>query len=175
MDILCSLGPMLSESEWYEKGMHNYGLVAVSSNAAAQVEKVDHATAVKLLANLGEIKSVGASLGSFSVSASMLFALLEEFEAELMHKKGKLDSDPHLWMPMTLHKEAYIQLMSQKGISIDNSGSHFDRIENMMNKFSQIPENNILKLFGAVDVGIGFQWWDFGQLQLYQRSNQTFH
>eukprot|EP01036_Dinobryon_divergens_P040594 gene40594-53683_t len=76
-------GPMLSESEWYEKGMHNYGLIAVNKNsAAAQVEKVDHSTAVKLLANL------------------------EEFNSELMTKKGKLDSDPHLWMPMTLDKAA---------------------------------------------------------------------
>jgi hypothetical protein len=103
VDILCSLGPMLSEADWKEKGMEKYGLIAQSENgSAAQVEKVDHATANQLLAGLGTIKSVGVSLGSFSISSRMLFALLGEFSAELAHRKGKLDSDPHLWMPMTL-------------------------------------------------------------------------
>eukprot|EP01041_Mallomonas_annulata_P006356 gene6356-12854_t len=171
VDILCSLGPMLSESEWYEKGMHNYGLIAVNKNsAAAQVEKVDHSTAVKLLANLGEIASVGASLGSFSISSEILFCLLEEFNSELMTKKGKLDSDPHLWMPMTLDKAAYIQLMGQKDVSAEKAGSHYERIATMMMKFLAVPENNKLGIFGPVDVGQGFYWWDFGQLQLYQRN-----
>jgi hypothetical protein len=53
IDILCSLGPMLSEEEWKEKGMDKYGLIAQSKNgSAAQVEKVTHATAVKLLSTL---------------------------------------------------------------------------------------------------------------------------
>lgn len=105
VDILCSLGPMMSAAEWREKGMEKYGLIAQSANgSAAQVEKVDHETANKLLADLGEIRSVGVSLGSFSVSSRMLFALLEEFAAELSRRKGKLDSDPHLWMPMTLRR-----------------------------------------------------------------------
>jgi hypothetical protein len=105
VDILCSLGPMLSEADWKEKGMDKYGLIAQSVNgSAAQVEKVDHATAKQLLSGLGEIRSVGVSLGSFSVSSAMLFALMEEFNSELQHRKGKLDSDPHLWMPMTLNR-----------------------------------------------------------------------
>jgi len=32
VDILCSLGPMLSEADWREKGMDKYGLIAVSGN-----------------------------------------------------------------------------------------------------------------------------------------------
>lgn len=121
-DILCSLGPMMSETEWKEKGMEKYGLIAVAAKGTAQVEKVDHPTAVKLLTSLGEINSVGASLGSFSLSSMLLFMLLEEFSVELEEKKGKLDSDPHLWMPMTLEKESYLQLMGQKG---DISTSNF--------------------------------------------------
>lgn len=94
VDILCSLGPMMDEKEWKEKGMDKYGLIACSSRGAAQVEKVDHSTAVQLLAGLGEIESVGASLGSFSVSNVMLYSLLAEFQPELAAKSGKLDSDP---------------------------------------------------------------------------------
>eukprot|EP00607_Mallomonas_marina_P007923 CAMPEP_0182424908 /NCGR_PEP_ID=MMETSP1167-20130531/11177_1 /TAXON_ID=2988 /ORGANISM="Mallomonas Sp, Strain CCMP3275" /LENGTH=576 /DNA_ID=CAMNT_0024605079 /DNA_START=80 /DNA_END=1807 /DNA_ORIENTATION=- len=171
VDILCSLGPMPTEAEWTAKGMHNYGLIAVNSgNRAAQVEKVDHSTAVKLLKNLGELKSVGASLGSFSVSAKMLFFLLEEFKNELMNRKGKFDSDPHLWMPMTLDKPAYTQLMGQKGITAEKAGVHHDRIQSMMSRFHADSSTTSLDVFGPVDVGQGFYWWDFGQLLLYQRN-----
>lgn len=171
IDILCSLGPMLSEADWQERGMDKYGLIAQSSNGGtAQVEKVDHATAVKLLAGFGEITSVGASLGSFSVSFQMLFTLLDEFRAELMHRRGKLDSDPHLWMPMTLDKSAYIYLMGQKNITPEVAGAHYDRITAMMVKFNAKTENQTLALFGPVNVGDGVCWWDYGQLQLYQRN-----
>lgn len=118
VDILCSLGPMMSEQEWKAKGMDKYGLIAKSaSGSAAQVEKVDHATAVQLLSSIGEIQSVGASLGSFSISWQILDTLLVEFTQELANKSGKLDSDPHLWMPMTLDVQAYVHLMKQKGVS----------------------------------------------------------
>ncbi len=150
VDILCSLGPMISETDWKEKGMDKYGLIAQTSNGgAAQVEKVSHATAVQLLSSLGEIESVGVSLGSFSVSCSMLQALLMEFGAELKAKKGKLDSDPHLWMPMTLTKEAYLQLMEQKNIAADISGQHYDRMKGFLNAFLDVTENNKLGKHGC--------------------------
>lgn len=38
-DILCTLGPMMNEAEWKEKGLDNYGLIAVNSQGnAAQVK-----------------------------------------------------------------------------------------------------------------------------------------
>lgn len=61
-DILCTLGPMSSEDQWAEKGLQNYGLIAVGTTAAAQVEKVTHAQATKMLSELGDIQSVGVSL-----------------------------------------------------------------------------------------------------------------
>lgn len=132
---------------------------------------MDHATAVQLLASLGEIESVGPSLGSFSVSSDILHVLLEEFASELASKTGKLDSDPHLWMPMTLEKKAYLQLMKQKGISEDVSSPHFDRIQAMLVKFyAQTDGKSSLGLFGPVDVGQGVFWWDYGQLKLYLKN-----
>jgi hypothetical protein len=170
-DILCSLGPMPSEEEWREKGMDKYGLIAESTSGnAAQVEKVHHATAVQLLASLGEIQSVGVSLGSFSVSHQLLTTLLEEFSPELDAKRGKLDSDPHLWMPMTLERASYQQIMAQKGVSADASGHHYDRIDAMMASFHARHAECGLRVFGAVDVGQGVCWWDYGQLKLYQRN-----
>ncbi len=170
VDILCSLGPMLSEEDWSAKGMDKYGLIAQSSHGAAQVEKVDHATAVQLLSSIGEIESVGVSLGSFSISANMLNALLGEFRDELRSKKGKFDSDPHLWMPMTLEKAAYGQIMSQKGIKLAVSEAHYDRMAAMMAVFWSNPANSVLGLFGPVNVGQGVYWWDYGQLKLYHHN-----
>lgn len=171
IDILCALGPMMTEEEWKAKGMDKYGLIAACDNGkAAQVEKVDHSTALQLLAHLGEIQSVGTSLGSFSISWQMLDALLKEFNEELTTKKGKLDSDPHLWMPMTLDKEAYVRLMKQKGIKEETSSTHFERIQKMMNSFNELYAHIPLGLFGPVDVGQEVLWWDYGQLKLYQRN-----
>ena len=171
IDILCSLGPMLTEEEWKSKGMEKYGLIARSSTgSAAQVEKVDHATAVHLLSNLGEIESVGASLGSFSVSSLLLFALLVEFETELLSKVGKFDTDPHLWMPLTLDKAAYLHLMNQKGVSAEVAGEHHNRLADFLVKFNTLETADSLGLFGPVDVGQGVYWWDYGQLKLYQNN-----
>lgn len=136
------------------------------------MDKVNHSTAVSLLSGLGEIAGVGTSLGSFSVSAFMLFGLLEEFKEELLARKGKLDSDPHLWMPMTLDKNAYIQLMKQKEVSEEVASIHYDRIQNFLEKFNKSSVKSIspLRLFGAVNVGQSVAWWDYGQLKLYQRN-----
>lgn len=153
-------------------GMDKYGLIAQCSNGnAAQVEKVDHSTAVQLLSSLGEIESVGVSLGSFSISATILMAFMIEFQHELTNKKGKLDSDPHLWMPLTLSKSAYLHLMEQKGTNTESAGQHFDRMKIFLEKFLTNSENLVLGVFGPVNVGQGVYWWDYGQLKLYQKYN----
>lgn len=174
VDILCSLGPMPSEEVWMAKGMDKYGLIAQStSGEAAQVEKVSYSTATELLSGLGSISSVGVSLGSFSVSGPMLFALLSEFSAELSAKQGKLDSDPHLWMPLTLPKEGYMDLMKAKDMTAEQSGAHFDRMASFLDRFKENLAgvgSGSLGLFGPVDVGQGVYWWDYGQLKLYQRN-----
>jgi hypothetical protein len=149
--------------------MEKYGLVAQATRGAAQVEKVSHATAVQLLEGLGQIESVGVSLGSFSVSAQMLVDLLAEFSVELGAQRGKLDSDPHLWMPMTLSLSAYVHLMGQKGVTEAAATEHFQRIQNMLTTFNAQEGASKLALFGAVDVGQGLAWWDYGQLKLYQK------
>lgn len=170
-DILCSLGPMMTEEEWKAKGMDKYGLIAqCAGGRTAQVEKVSHSTAVSLLSGLGEIQSVGASLGSFSISRQLLQALLDEFSVELGRKSGKLDSDPHLWMPMTLDAAAYQQLMKQKGVGEEVSSAHYQRMRSMLDRFHTTHNTEDKDMFGAVDVGQGVLWWDYGQLKLYQQN-----
>ena len=96
VDIMCTLYEEPPTAKvWKDRGLEKYGVIAVSSGEkgdAAQVEKVDHPTAVRMLKNLGDIGQVGPSLGSFSVSAKILGALCDEFKEELMAKEGKLDT-----------------------------------------------------------------------------------
>jgi hypothetical protein len=100
-------------------------------------------------------------------------ALLSEFSSELSRKQGKLDTDPHFWMPMTLERSAYIYLMGQKKVSEEISSAHFDRIQAMLNKsqLNVFGDNSIIQgLFGPCDVGNDICWWDYGQLKYYQKN-----
>lgn len=167
VDILCKLGPMPDANTWAANGLEKYGLIAVNeSGNAAQVEKVSHADALALLDNLGTVKDVGVSLGSFSVSSDMLKILLNCFAVELKAKKGKYDTDPHMWMPFTLTKEAYVTLMKKKNEPENETIKHYERMQECKRA---LPANS--KIFGAVDVGVNSYWWDYGQLKLYYGNN----
>lgn len=173
VDIMCTLEEdPPTEKVWVDKGLEKYGVIAVSGGGkgdAAQVEKVDHPTAMRMLKNLGDIARVGPSLGSFSVSAKMLQALCDEFSSELAAKDGKLDTDPHFWMPLTLPQDEYISLMSQKGVDEEESRSHHVRMSKMKESF--LAANPELGMFGSVDVGSNACWWDYGLLKLYIANN----
>jgi len=170
VDIMCTLlgDTAPTAEEWSAQGLEKYGVIAVMDDGnAAQVEKVDHATAVKMLESLGNIGRVGPSLGSFSVSAAILQALCEEYSKELTSKAGKLDTDPHFWMPLTLPEAEYCGLMAQKGIDEAESKKHHQR----MAAFKSKLDLSSMGLFGAVDVGANACWWDYGQLRLYSQNN----
>lgn len=167
-DILAMLGSFPTAEEWAERGLEKYGLIAVNEEGnACQVEKVTYETASKLLKGMGKMVAVGTSLGSFSVSAQLLHGLLCEFSEELAAKVGKLDTDPHFWMPLTLPQEGYSELMSRKGMSTADASKHWQRMRTFAKKtFKGSPH-----LFGAVDVGSKPYWWDYGQLQYYVANN----
>eukprot|EP01065_Artemidia_motanka_P017022 TRINITY_DN2059_c1_g1_i1.p1 TRINITY_DN2059_c1_g1~~TRINITY_DN2059_c1_g1_i1.p1 ORF type:complete len:572 (+),score=158.24 TRINITY_DN2059_c1_g1_i1:115-1716(+) len=163
---MCKVMP--SAEEWARKGLQSYGLaVELESGDGAQIEKVDHATANRMLGVLGSIKSVGPSLGSFSVSHHMLELLVREYAPELERREGQLDTDPHFWMPMTLPKPAYVELMGKKKVSEAEAEAQWTRMRGMLAKV----DTGALKLFGAVDVGENAYWWDYGQLTFYANNN----
>eukprot|EP00339_Tiarina_fusa_P001397 CAMPEP_0117031668 /NCGR_PEP_ID=MMETSP0472-20121206/22736_1 /TAXON_ID=693140 ORGANISM="Tiarina fusus, Strain LIS" /NCGR_SAMPLE_ID=MMETSP0472 /ASSEMBLY_ACC=CAM_ASM_000603 /LENGTH=533 /DNA_ID=CAMNT_0004740043 /DNA_START=117 /DNA_END=1718 /DNA_ORIENTATION=+ len=174
IDIMCTLlgDSAPTAEEWTAQGLDKYGVIAVLQGAegsipeAAQVEKVDHATATKMLEQLGTIGQVGPSLGSFSVSGEILSAMLEEYSEELTAKVAKLDTDPHFWMPLTLSVDDYCFLMSQKGIDEAESKAHYERMKVFSGKF----DRGDMGLFGAVDVGKDACWWDYGQVKLYSKN-----
>jgi hypothetical protein len=185
IDILCTL---LGETaptaqEWVAQGLDKYGVIAVVGSTdgvensgmpleAAQVEKVSHETATAMLQALGQIRQVGPSLGSFSVSSLFLEALCTEFALELSEKVAKFDTDPHFWMPLTLPQESYVSLMKQKGTDEQVSQDHYARMSAMKASFLETASGTGLGLFGAVDVGKDACWWDYGQLALYHTNTR---
>ncbi len=182
VDIMCTLRSMPNAEEWASEGLDKYGLIAVNAEGnAAQVEKVSHATATQLLKDgVGEVVSVGTSLGSFSVSRNFILAMMDEYKKELEAKSGSLDTDPHFWMPLTLSRSSYLSIMKQKGVDEQTAASQFDRMgafatrlkgNSGETKESKEGGNNELRLFGAVDVGRDSYWWDYGQLRLYYQNN----
>jgi hypothetical protein len=182
IDIMCTLlgDTAPTAEEWKAQGLEKYGVIACMETKegkmeAAQVEKVSHETATKMLSSLGgSIRQVGPSLGSFSVSSPMLECLTQEFAAELKAKTDKLDTDPHFWMPLTLSKQDYTHLMKQKGTDEAESEAHHDRMAKLKESFFQqqgTGGDSALGLFGAVDVGKDACWWDYGQLKLYSKNS----
>ena len=145
-----------------------------------QVEKVSFAVATSLLGDLGTIVAAGPSLGSFSVSHAMLVALVAEFAPELLAKSGSLDTDPHLWMPLTLGVEAYVGVMGKKGMCDAAARAHHARMRGMRARMTAAADDGGaaagsgalaggggLGLFGAVDVGADAFWWDYGQVRRF--------
>ncbi|MCO4744288.1 MAG: hypothetical protein KC912_05830 [Proteobacteria bacterium] len=159
-DILCRLRPFPDAATWASEGLENYGLIAVSDTGdAAQVEKIGHATATSL-ARQGRIPThaIGTSLGSFSMSLALTQALLAEFADELQAREGKLDTDPHFWMPLTLDAETYVTQRGRRGVSEASARAHHARMRALASTLDG-------PIFGAVDVGTDAWWWDYGTLQ----------
>jgi Ca2+-binding EF-hand superfamily protein len=182
-DIMAKLGEFPSEEGWKAGNLHKYGLVAVAPNShAVQLEKVSYQTAKdNLPASCLESGKIGTSLGSFSISVALLEAFMGEFSAELAAKKGKLDTDPHWWMPMTLNEETYNKIMESKGDKPEQIKAHFNRMTEFKRKFLSTtgsgPAHNwtnaVLSnehVLGGVGIGPDCYWWDYGQLKLYRKN-----
>lgn len=167
-DILVKLMPMPTEDEWNHKELSKYGLITLNKQGQAQtIEKTDYAS-LKSLISTGKMSTAGGlglSLGSFSLSTPLTFALMQEFQPELIQKNTKMDSDTFFWMPFTLDQACYIKAMQEKGHTAEEARNHHLRIQYFKNHFlTKHPDANI---FGVVDIGVGSFWWDFGNLDHY--------
>jgi phosphomannomutase len=168
-DIMVQLRTMPGADAWKEEGLERYGLIAVDKDGdAAQVEKISYATANDLIDRkiIGVEGGLGMSIGSFSLSVDLLRGLIDEFSGELSARKGKLDTDPHFWMPLTLDEETYVSLMTAKGEDAAEATGHFERMQRFKLRFfsKERPQKGIM---GAVDVGSSCYWWDYGTIGNY--------
>jgi len=154
------------ESRW-KKDWQCYGLVIPGEGGEVLQREKQKWEELQALISGGTAKAdgsgkmvLGKSLGCFSIAWAMLSALLAEFASELGEKHVKLDTDPHLWMPLTSSRSDF-----------GNQGgdpAHWDRIARFKKRF--LKENPRAKLFGDKDIGAGTLWWDYGQVRLYYRN-----
>ena len=165
-DILARIGPSPTAQDWEEHRLQSYGILAIDQKGhAQQIEKIDFQSYRQLREEkkLHADGGLGISLGSFSLSSLLLSELLALFSEELKKRAGKLDSDPHLWMPLTLDLDTYREVMKRKGCSPQWSEAHWNRMQCLKDKLGA-------KLLGVVDIGIDSYWWDYGQIRHYQNN-----
>lgn len=148
--------------EWHKHHLKNYGIVAKNAHGhAMQMDKMEFETFTGL-SQKGKIaidKPISVSLGSFNLSADILEGLLHEFQRELEQKRGKLDTDPHFWMPLTLDQETYRIMQGKNELQ-----GHYVRMQQFRKGWDPAT------LFGNIDIGQSY-WWDYGSFQAYYRNN----
>jgi len=101
---------------------------------------------------------VGRSLGSFSLSGRALELLLEEYEEELTGRRGRLDTDPHLWMPLTSSLEEFA------------GGGGDPQLWERVQRLGQRLRRSGLPLIEEMDLGEKTYFWDLGQARLYMAN-----
>lgn len=167
-EILDIRAAIPSDAESWKRDWQSYGLIIPSKDGESlQREKQSWEQVQELIKGGGAPRDesghvvMGKSLGSFSVSAEFVAALLAEFAPELDAKQGKMDTDPHLWMPLTSTREDFVS----KG----GDGMLWDRINRFKERFLSTADRS-MKLFGDKNIGAGTLWWDYGQVRLYHEN-----
>jgi len=151
VEIFCQNRVLPSNEKEWEKRWERYGVLLPTSKGTLQREKISWAEFLNFKPGLKE-KQPGRSLGFFSISSSFLKELLKEFKAELKARKGRLDIELSLWVPLTCSCKEYK--------NYGGSTAHWRRIQALKNKFS----------LAAKDLGQDCFWWDFGGIENYQRN-----
>lgn len=167
IEILTQNAPFPHAAEWIKKGYDHYGFVISQPGGIHAIfEKMDTRQFEELVKNrsLGSNATFGLSLGSFSLSHSLLKALLNLFKPELDSKQGKLDTDVHFWMPLLLDEDTYLDYMAKKKSPLNWAAEHYRR----MQTFKQTLDGD---LFSPWDIGSRSHWWDYGNVAAYYSNN----
>ncbi|MFO8100703.1 MAG: hypothetical protein R6U37_00825 [Dehalococcoidia bacterium] len=157
-----------SDPQTWEREWQSYGLIIPTPEGGALQREKQTWDELQNLISSGTVQAdpsggavLGKSLGCFSLSNKLLRALLDESEEELNQKQLKLDTDPHLWMPLTSSREEFVA----GGGDVAN----WKRVARFSEQFQSEDENRLL-MFGDMDLGAQTLWWDYGQVQLYHRN-----
>jgi hypothetical protein len=149
-----------SKNNW-DKNWKSYGiLIPDDRNNFSQREKLTWKQISSSSFAKNKKKFLLQSIGCFSVNLDVIILLLYEFKNEIRTKIQKLDTDPHLWMPLTCNLEQYLKYGGTK--------KNWQRI----NKFKKDYENKIKTnlLVGAKGLGSETLWCDYGNLAVYYQN-----
>lgn len=145
-----------SQKIWEKEWQHYGVLIPGREGGILQREKISWKKFLGF-----KINYLSKSLGSFSTSLPFLKSLLDEFGRELKQKRGSLDTDFHLWTPLTSTKNEVLAAGSNL--------KYFERMARFKKRFINTHPSNIA-LIQDKDLGADTFWWDFGQLNLYSKN-----
>jgi len=153
---------ILAKPAAFTRDIENYGLLFFGEHGdARQREKMPCEAIRAYLAEEGKSEEcLALSLGSFSLSSSLLTALLEEYADELRRKSSRLNSDGDFWQPLTSRCDEYIRA--------GRSGENWERVHAFWKRFRS-NHGSTMRDFGALNIGESY-WWDYGQLKLYRNN-----
>jgi hypothetical protein len=151
---------ILAKPVVFTRDIENYGLLFFALHGdARQREKMPFDEICELLASEGKTEDcLALSLGSFSISSSLLAALLEEYSCELSGRTCRLNSDGDLWQPLTSMCEEYVKAGRSK--------QNWERVRTFWDRFRS-EAGDSMRDFGYLNIGDAY-WWDYGQLKLYR-------
>jgi hypothetical protein len=166
-----------TQQAWKERFWDQYGLLIFGEfgqeGTVKQREKQSWQQLMSLkgqgLIDFGKIHGV-ISLGSFTISLEFFVALQNEFALELEEHIGYVDTDPHLWQPMTSAREEYLANYTAKAqddaerIQLEREAE--ERWERANKVKQALLENDTSGrvLFGCCDLGLDAWSWDYGKL-----------
>jgi len=153
----------LSKKDW-QKNWQPYGiLISTKKRRILLREKISWPKIQKFLEG-GYFKedkegkvALTRSLGCFSINPPFLEMLLDEFLKEIETKRRNLNTDFHLWVPLTSRKKEY---QSEGGSTI-----YWERIKKMRRNF--IQKTGRKRILGVKDLGEKTLWLDYGHLRNY--------
>lgn len=161
------------QNTWDRMHLKDYGITVFDSQKTPLLlEKLTYQeiSFLQRIKRIDTAKEIGISMGSFSLSGEMAMALLKEFEPELLKKRGKMDTDPDFWMPLTLDRNLYCSSMMIKGVSLEDSALHYRRMQQFKHQFEK-EHSSQNSFFQTIDIGAEAYWWDFGTVLHYYQNN----
>lgn len=149
----------LSKKIW-EENWKMYGILIPQKENTLQRDKLSWQEIIKIK-NKGILKEKNGkidflkSAGCFSINLGFLKSLLQEFSNDLKNKNKKIDTDPGLWMPITLEKPK-------------ENKTYWKRINNFKEKF--ILDTGNKNIISAKDLGENTIFWDYGNIACYYKN-----
>ncbi|MCL0084357.1 hypothetical protein M1N82_02315 [Dehalococcoidia bacterium] len=164
-EILSIRAEIPSDEDVWKSEWQSYGLLIPTAGGEVLQREKQTWSELKQLIDRGIAQPdesgriiLGKSLGCFSISHALLEALRREFAGELAGKRARMDTDPHLWMPLTSTREEFVSGGGDEAL--------WERVNGFKRRFLA-REGQGLRLIGDKDLGSQTLWWDYGQLRLY--------
>ncbi|MEC7839697.1 MAG: hypothetical protein VX777_06630 [Chlamydiota bacterium] len=170
VEVLSKVSAFPTEEEWNDKNLSSYGLIILNSDGSSKLVEKTTYEGLNAIVGKGNTPKIGVSLGSFSITGSLLSILMKTFENELCKKVGQLNTDYHFWMPLTWARDEYCKFMTEKGTELSFASDIYNR---MCSVKDELQKKSTKTIFGVQNIGKEALWWDFGNLQCFYNNLES--